>query len=122
MHWIESSAFALLEDLVVKPLIIAAMLGLLASLALCCWPEVKGEVQEQWMKSEETLFEVRQSSEDASKEAIEAPATSLPQLPDEEQAALSVQPEPARRPPAPVRQAPAAPGEDFSGVLPGVPH
>ncbi|CAE7461738.1 atad1, partial [Symbiodinium pilosum] len=51
--WLESTAMSLLQDVILKPLSIAALLGILASLALACMPQVQDKVRTQWLHDDE---------------------------------------------------------------------
>lgn len=118
-QWIESAAFGLVSDVLLKPLMFAAILGLLSSLMLCCSPKLKWQLQQKWMPG--TV-----ASEDC-----KATNLDVPEVQEKTPTVLPPPQQPQQKPPSePAPMVPPTPkpslGQregpvDFSAVLPGVP-
>ena len=53
--WLESTGMSLLQDVVLKPLLLALGYATLTTLVLCCSPRVKDTILNQWIQADDDL-------------------------------------------------------------------
>eukprot|EP00435_Cladocopium_sp_Y103_P046814 s3310_g13.t1 len=49
-QWLEATAMSLLQDVVLKPLVMAAILSIMSSVMLSCRPRIKRTIEEKWIE------------------------------------------------------------------------